>query len=162
MFDQVVHGNHVKTLDRKLAFREQRGVYLTTELIAHFLRQWNAGLNSFANEALLLRSRQEHSISATDIEKARSTQACFAELTTGTQIAVEVSGHFLIDSLEIEIIPAVLVCLVHKPNAFRGVHDIEKNVTAATATDHTIVANLKQEFGAVQATGPASLAVHDG
>jgi len=48
------------------------------------------------------------------------------------------------------------------PDAFGSVHDVEEDMRAAGATDYAVVAHLKEEFGIVQATGPASLAVHDG
>jgi hypothetical protein len=39
-------------------------------------------------------------------------------------------------------------------------NDVEKDMTAAGTTGYTILADLKEEFGITQATGPAALAAH--
>src|SRR5262245_54493119 len=83
-------------------------------------------------------------------------------LAASAQIAVEVGVDFVVDPLEVEVIPGILVALIHLPDAFGSVNDVEKNMSAAPATCHAIVADLEEEFGIVLAARPASLAVHGG
>jgi hypothetical protein len=42
------------------------------------------------------------------------------------------------------------------------VDDIEKDMSAAGTTGDTILTDLKEEFGIIQATGPAALPAHGG
>ena len=105
-------------------------------------------------------SRQKRSVPAADIEKPQSTRAGFAVLTAGLQIAVEMIGDFLIDSFEVKVVSGILIGLIHLPDTFGSVNDVEKDMSAARTTRHRIVADLKEEFGIIQAAGPASLAAH--
>jgi hypothetical protein len=134
----------------------------TIEPFPNGVCQWGARLNAFGGETLFFCTRQEGAVSATNIEKPEKARASFALLTRCTQVTVDMAGDFLIDSFEVKVISRALIRLVHLPDAFGSVSDVEKYMTAARATDYTVVAHLKEEFGIVEATGPASMPNHGG
>jgi hypothetical protein len=111
---------------------------------------------------LFLCTGYQCTVSTTDIEKPRGARSGFALFTADLQVAVEMAGDFFVDSFEVKVVSRVLVALIHLPDTFGSVNNIEKDMSAAGTTGDTILAELKEEFGIIQATGPAALAAHGG
>jgi hypothetical protein len=162
MFDEVVHRDHIECFRRESALGKQRRVYDTIEFVPRLVREGSARFDAFRNETLFLCSRQKRSVSTTDIEKPRGTRSGLALFTADLQIVVEMAGDFVVDSLEVKVIAGILIGCIHSSDTFRVVSDIEENMGAPGTTGNTILTDLKEELGSIQATGAAALAPHAG